>query len=224
MIQLKGITRSFVLGGVELPVLRRVNLNVPRGRFLSILGPSGCGKTTLLNIIGMLDRPSSGSYLLQNKTVSQLNDRRQSALRNRKIGLVFQNFNLLPRLSARENVELPLVYRGWSAHKRRTAALDLLERVGLADRGGHRPQQLSGGQQQRVAIARALVGDPVILLADEPTGALDSKTGREIMELFLRLNAEQRLTVVMITHDQSLAGLSGKTVRMADGILTATEA
>ena len=219
MIQLDNITRSFTLGGVDLPVLRGVNLSVPAGEFLAILGPSGCGKSTLLNIIGLLDRPNQGGYLLDQRAVDQLDDAALSALRNHKIGFVFQSFNLLPRLSALENVELPLVYRGQPAAPRRDLARELLARVGLGDRGDHLPNQLSGGQQQRVAIARALVGGPVVLLADEPTGALDSKVGAEVMELFMDLNRQNRLTVVMITHDLTLAGLAQRTLRMEEGRL-----
>ena len=217
MINLQGICRSFVLGGVELPVLRGVDLSVPAGQFLAVLGPSGCGKTTLLNIVGLLDRPNQGSYHLDGEAVEDLDDRQISKLRNQKIGFVFQSFNLLARLTARENVELPLVYRGWPAAKRRESSQRLLQAVGLGERGDHLPAQLSGGQQQRVAIARALVGEPSMLLADEPTGALDSKSGGEVMEIFLRLNRDNGLTVMMITHDQNLAQLGTRMVAMEDG-------
>jgi putative ABC transport system ATP-binding protein len=219
MVALEGVTRTFTLGGVELEVLRGVDLSVQEGDFVSVLGPSGCGKSTLLNILGLLDQPTRGRYLLQGREVEGLGDAELSALRNRKIGFVFQSFNLLSRLDARENVEMPLVYRGLSARRRREQAQALLREVGLADRGGHRPAQLSGGQQQRVAIARALVGEPVMLLADEPTGALDSRVGQEILELFLRLNAQRNLTIVMITHDLALARQGGVRLTMADGRL-----
>jgi len=202
---------------VELPVLRGVDLSVPAGQFLAVLGPSGCGKTTLLNIVGLLDRPNQGSYHLDGEAVEDLDDRQISKLRNQKIGFVFQSFNLLARLTARENVELPLVYRGWPAAKRRESSQRLLQAVGLGERGDHLPAQLSGGQQQRVAIARALVGEPSMLLADEPTGALDSKSGGEVMEIFLRLNRDNGLTVMMITHDQNLAQLGTRMVAMEDG-------
>jgi len=219
MLRLQGVTRTFTLAGVELPVLRGVDLTAREGDFISILGPSGCGKSTLLNILGLLDRPSSGRYFLEEREVEGLNDSELSSLRNQKIGFVFQSFNLLPRLSALENVEMPLIYRGSSAHERRQRATELLESVGLSDRGGHLPAQLSGGQQQRVAIARALVSDPVVLLADEPTGALDSKVGRQIMELFSQFNTERKLTIVMITHDLDLARLGSVRLGMRDGLL-----
>ena len=200
-----------------MDVLRGVDLNVEQGEFLAILGASGCGKSTLLNILGLLDVPTAGTYRLDGEVVSDLSDRRLSTVRNRKIGFVFQSFNLLPRLSAAENVEMPLIYRGAPAAECREAAMSLLESVGLADKAHHRPNQLSGGQQQRVAIARALVGSPVVLMADEPTGALDSKMGREIIELFLRLNDELKLTIVMITHDEHLSRQGSRRVWMADG-------
>jgi putative ABC transport system ATP-binding protein len=219
MLRLQGVTRTFNLAGVELHVLRGVNLTAREGDFISILGPSGCGKSTLLNILGLLDRPSSGHYFLEGQEVEGLDDSELSSLRNRKIGFVFQSFNLLPRLNARENIEMPLVYRGTPANERRQRAAELLETVGLADRGGHLPAQLSGGQQQRVAIARALVSDPVVLLADEPTGALDTQVGRQIMELFSQLNAKQSLTIAMITHDLELAKRGSVRLAMRDGLL-----
>ena len=222
MIKMRGISRSFMLGGVELPVLRGVDLSVEQGEFLSILGSSGCGKSTLLNIIGLLDLPTSGVYELDGRPVQNLDDNTLSDTRNQQIGFVFQNFNLLPRLSALENVEMPLIYRGQKQAQTRERALELLERVGLGDRSGHRPNQLSGGQQQRVAIARALVGKPAVLLADEPTGALDSASGKEIMDLFTRMNRDQGLTIVMITHDLGLSGMAGKRLHMRDGKLSNT--
>jgi putative ABC transport system ATP-binding protein len=219
MLRLQGVRRTFTLAGVELNVLRGVDLTALAGDFISILGPSGCGKSTLLNILGLLDSPSSGRYLLEGMEVEGLEDSELSTLRNRKIGFVFQSFNLLPRLNARENIEMPLVYRGTPANERRQRAAGLLETVGLGDRGGHLPAQLSGGQQQRVAIARALVSDPVVLLADEPTGALDTKVGRQIMDLFAQLNAERNLTIVMITHDLELAKQGSVRLAMRDGLL-----
>jgi putative ABC transport system ATP-binding protein len=219
MLQLQGVTRSFTLAGVELQVLRGVNLTAYEGDFISVLGPSGCGKSTLLNILGLLDQPSSGRYLLDGLEVEGLEDSELSALRNRKIGFVFQSFNLLPRLNAQENIEMPLVYRGTPTQQRRQQAAELLETVGLADRGGHLPAQLSGGQQQRVAIARALVSDPVVLLADEPTGALDAKVGHQIMDIFKQLNVERNLTIVMITHDLKLAKQGSVRLAMQDGLL-----
>jgi putative ABC transport system ATP-binding protein len=219
MLRLQGVRRTFTLAGVELNVLRGVDLTALEGDFISILGPSGCGKSTLLNILGLLDRPSSGRYLLEGTEVEGLEDSELSTLRNRKIGFVFQSFNLLPRLNAWENIEMPLVYRGTPANERRQRAAGLLETVGLGDRGGHLPAQLSGGQQQRVAIARALVSDPVVLLADEPTGALDTKVGRQIMDLFAQLNAERNLTIVMITHDLELAKQGSVRLAMRDGLL-----
>jgi putative ABC transport system ATP-binding protein len=219
MLRLQKVTRTFNLAGVELPVLRGVDLVAQEGDFISVLGPSGCGKSTLLNILGLLDHPTSGHYFLEGREVENLDDSELSSLRNRKIGFVFQSFNLLPRLNAQENIEMPLVYRGTPTQERRQRAADLLETVGLADRGGHLPAQLSGGQQQRVAIARALAGDPVVLLADEPTGALDTNAGHQIMELFNRLNSERKLTIVMITHDLGLARQGSVRLSMRDGLL-----
>jgi putative ABC transport system ATP-binding protein len=219
MLQLQGVTRTFNLAGVELHVLRGVDLTAHEGDFISILGPSGCGKSTLLNILGLLDSPTSGRYLLEGQEVAGLDDSDLSSLRNRKIGFVFQSFNLLPRLNARENIEMPLVYRGTSTQERRERASELLETVGLGDRCDHLPAQLSGGQQQRVAIARALVSDPVVLLADEPTGALDTKVGRQIMELFIQLNSDHNLTIAMITHDLELAKQGSVRLAMRDGLL-----
>lgn len=219
MLHLKSVTRSFTVGGVELQVLRGVDLEVRAGDFVSILGSSGCGKSTLLNILGLLDQPGGGSYFLDGEEVEGLNDSQLSRLRNQKIGFVYQSFNLLPRLNALENVEMPLVYRGTPPAQRRKKAQKLLDIVGLSEKGDHRPAQLSGGQQQRVAIARSLVGDPVVLLADEPTGALDTKVGGEIMDLFMGLNQEQQLTIIMITHDLSLSKLAGLRLVMRDGRL-----
>ena len=202
-----------------MDVLQGVRLEVDRGDLLSIMGPSGCGKTTLMNILGLLDRPTGGSYLLEGREVSTMGDDELSAIRNARIGFVFQSFHLLPRLSARENVGLPLVYRGLGEKEIERRAREVLEKVGMQDRADHKPTELSGGQQQRVAIARALVGEPAIVLADEPTGALDSRIGEEIMQLFIRLNMEERITVVIITHDPGIARQCARQTRMREGVL-----
>ena len=219
MLSLADIRKTYVLGPVEVEVLRGLSLDVGRGDMISIMGPSGSGKSTLMNIIGLLDRPTSGSYVLNGRDVSTMNDNDLSTIRNAEIGFVFQSFRLLPRLSAQENTGIPLVYRGLTAKEieRRTEAA--LERVGLADRIHHRPRELSGGQQQRVAIARALAAEPSILLADEPTGALDPTIGREIMDLFLRLKEEENITVVLITHDPSVAGQCERRTQIREGRL-----
>ena len=214
-----GIHKTYPLGDEELHVLRDVNLRIEQGEYLSILGPSGSGKSTLMNIIGCLDTPSQGSYILHGRHVDDMNDRELALLRSKEIGFVFQNSQLLPRLTARQNVELPLIYADVPARERKRRAQEMLERVGLSDRMEHYPNQLSGGQQQRVAIARALVGNPSILLADEPTGALDQKTGKQVMQLFRSLNDEGR-TVIMITHDMNVAANARRTVHIIDGELT----
>ena len=200
-------------------ILKDVNLTVERGEYLSVLGPSGSGKTTLMNIIGCLDTPTSGSYTLDGQVIEEMGEVALARIRSREIGFVFQNSQLLPRLTALRNVEMPLIYAGVSPRERRRRATEMLERVGLADRMNHLPSQLSGGQQQRVAIARALVGTPSILLADEPTGALDQKTGKQVMELFRELNGEGR-TVIMITHDMNIAAYARRVVHIIDGELT----
>ena len=219
MLELVDVHKSYVTGPVTTEVLRGLQLEVRRGDLLSIMGPSGSGKSTLLNIIGLLDRPTSGSYLLNGRELMKMNDDELSSLRNVSIGFVFQPFFLLPRLTALENVSVPLVYRGWSGAAIRGRSLEMLEKVGMGDRANHRPNQLSGGQQQRVAIARALVGDPAILLADEPTGALDSDTSEEIMTLFLELNASEEATVIIITHDRDVARRCARRTRIRDGLL-----
>ena len=220
LISLAEVRKRYVTGPVATEILRGVRLDVRRGDLLSIMGPSGCGKSTLMNIIGLLDRPTSGAYFLNGRATGGMGDGELSALRNASIGFVFQSFNLLPRLSAWENVAVPLVYRGAGAAGMRCRARDMLGKLGMGDHADHRPAELSGGQQQRVAIARALVGAPDILLADEPTGALDAETGGEIMRLFVRLNAAEGLTAIIITHDRDVARQCARRVRMADGVLS----
>jgi len=217
--RMTGIHKIYPLGDEELHVLRDINLRIKQGEYLSILGPSGSGKSTLMNIIGCLDTPSMGSYILHGRQVDDMNEKELARLRSKEIGFVFQNSQLLPRLTAQQNVELPLIYADVSTKERKRRAREMLERVGLSDRMGHYPNQLSGGQQQRVAIARALVGNPSILLADEPTGALDQKTGKQVMQLFQSLNDEGR-TVIMITHDMNVAANARRTVHIIDGELT----
>ena len=217
--RMTGIHKIYPLGDEELHVLKDINLRIEQGEYLSILGPSGSGKSTLMNIIGCLDTPSQGSYILHGRQVDDMNEKELARLRSKEIGFVFQNSQLLPRLTAQQNVELPLIYADVSTKERRRRAKEMLERVGLSDRMGHYPNQLSGGQQQRVAIARALVGNPSILLADEPTGALDQKTGKQVMQLFQSLNDEGR-TVIMITHDMNVAANARRTVHIIDGELT----
>ena len=219
MLRLTDIRRSYRVGPVTAEVLRGVDLEVRAGDLMSIMGPSGSGKTTLMNIIGLLDRPTSGACVVDGRDVSGLRDDELSALRNRHIGFVFQSFHLLPRLTALENVCLPLVYRGAGRPEMRRRAEEVLERVGMADRTGHRPDQLSGGQKQRVAIARALAGEPALLLADEPTGALDADTAGEVMALLRRLNEERSVTILIITHDPSVAVQCARQTRIRDGRL-----
>ena len=217
--RMTGIHKIYPLGDEELHVLKDINLHIEQGEYLSILGPSGSGKSTLMNIIGCLDTPTKGSYILHGRQVDDMNEKELARLRSKEIGFVFQNSQLLPRLTAQQNVELPLIYADVSTKERKRRAKEMLERVGLADRMEHYPNQLSGGQQQRVAIARALVGNPSILLADEPTGALDQKTGKQVMQLFQSLNDEGR-TVIMITHDMNVAANARRTVHIIDGELT----
>ena len=219
LLELRDIYKSYTLGPETVEVLRGFDLDVRRGDMLSIMGPSGSGKSTLMNIMGLLDRPSSGSYLLNGREVSSMGDNEMSSIRNASIGFVFQSFHLLPRLTAEENVGIPLVYRGMSDREIGRRARAALAKVEMREHVGHRPRQLSGGQQQRVAIARALAADPTIVLADEPTGALDSRTAADIMELFLLLNAEEGITIVIITHDPSVARQCARRIRIEEGRL-----
>ena len=217
--QMTGITKSYWMGDEWSPVLRGIDLTIQEGEFLSVLGPSGSGKSTLMNIIGCLDTPTSGEYILHGRRVDDLEPDELARIRNREIGFIFQSFQLLPRQDALSNVELPLVYAGMSRQQRRERAAEMLRRVGLENKMDHLPNQLSGGQQQRVAIARALATNPTILLADEPTGALDQKTGHQVMDLFHELHDEGR-TIIMITHDRHIAQNASRLVRILDGVLS----
>ena len=218
MITMTHLAKTYRMGDDEVHALDKVSFRVKQGEFVAIVGPSGSGKSTLMNMIGLLDTPDSGTYLLDGEDVSRMSEDRLAGVRNRKIGFVFQNFNLLGNMNAKENVRLPLLYRGMRAGDADRLAVSMLEQVGLAGREKHRPAQLSGGQQQRVAIARALAGSPEILLADEPTGALDSRTSVEIMNMFKELNAKGQ-TIVFITHNPELAHEANRTVTIADGVL-----
>jgi putative ABC transport system ATP-binding protein len=217
VIDIQQVTKVYPMGDSEVHALRGVDLEVPAGAFMAIVGPSGSGKSTLMNIIGCLDTPSAGSYRLDGQLVSSMRDDALATVRNRKIGFVFQTFNLLPRQTALENVALPLLYAGVGRRERRALSLESLARVDLADRASHRPAELSGGQRQRVAIARALVNRPAILLADEPTGNLDQKVGREIIDLFERLNRDEGVTLILVTHDKDLARMAPRRVEIIDG-------
>jgi len=219
ILRMENIFKSYYMGDEELEVLHDVNLSVHSGEFLSILGPSGSGKSTMMNIIGCLDVPTSGSYILSGNTPLDLDEVELARVRNKEIGFIFQNFQLLPRMTALQNVELPLIYSKLSLTERKKRAKQMLERVGLGDKIKNLPNQLSGGQQQRVAIARALVTKPSILLADEPTGALDQKTGAQVMQLFEDLNKEGS-TIIMITHDEHIARHAKRVVKILDGYLT----
>ena len=221
MITLEGITKVYRAGEVEVAALKGISLHIPEGEFIAIMGPSGSGKSTLMNLIGCLDQPSSGRYILDGYDVSALSDDQLAWIRNRKIGFVFQSYNLIPRASAVHNVEMPLIYAG-DNQQRRERAMAALESVGLLERASHLPNELSGGQQQRVAVARALVTDPAILLADEPTGNLDSESSLEIMRLLRDLNLQGR-TIVLITHESDIAAFAQRVVRLRDGVIVSDE-
>lgn len=223
LIEIKDLTKNYVMGEIEVPALKGINLKIARNEYVAIMGPSGSGKSTLMNILGCLDTPTNGHYLFNQVDVSTLDDDQLSEMRNRQIGFIFQNFNLLPRMNALHNVELPLMYAGVSKNERTERALKSLDRVGLAERIHHKPTELSGGQKQRVAIARALVSNPGILLADEPTGALDSKTGDEIMALFDELYNEGN-TIIVITHEREIAEYSHRIIYIKDGLIFSDEA
>ncbi len=218
VIKIENLSKTYTMGEEELKVLDNISIDIKKGEFVAIIGPSGSGKSTFMNVVGCLDLADEGRYLLDNKDINKLNDDALSEIRNRKIGFIFQNFNLLGKLTAYENVELPLIYQGIPLNKRKEMVLEALGKVGLQNKRNNRPNQLSGGQQQRVAIARAIATNPQILLADEPTGALDSKTSKEIMEIIKNLNKEGR-TIVMITHDKEVAAQSNRQVQIKDGRL-----
>jgi putative ABC transport system ATP-binding protein len=221
VITLEGVTKVYRAGEVEVPALKGLSLHIPEGEFIAIMGPSGSGKSTLMNLIGCLDQPTSGRYILDGYDVSDLSDDQLAWIRNRKIGFVFQSFNLIPRTSAAHNVEMPLIYAG-DNERRRERALAALDSVGLLDRAHHLPNELSGGQQQRVAVARALVTGPAILLADEPTGNLDSESSSEILKLLRELN-QQGHTIVLITHEPDIAAYAQRVVRLRDGAIVSDE-
>lgn len=223
LIRMDNLRKVYTAGTVDVPALDGVNLTIDPGEFLSIMGPSGSGKSTLMNILGCLDAPTSGKYYLSGEDVSELDRDERADVRNKKIGFVFQGFNLLPRIDAVQNVELPLIYGHMKTAVRRKAAMEALELVGLRDRAHHLPTQLSGGQQQRVAIARALVNKPEIILADEPTGNLDTRTSNEIMMVFQNLNRERKITFVLVTHDPEVGDLTDRTILIRDGKIEGDE-
>lgn len=223
LIEIKDIWKTYNIGDIELHALQKVSLSIDTGEFISIMGPSGSGKSTFMNMLGCLDKPTSGKYFLDGIDVTFLDRDELADIRNVKIGFVFQGFNLIPRTSAIENVELPMIYSKVSRKDKREVALNALKIVGLEDRGNHTPNQLSGGQQQRVAIARAIVNDAPIILADEPTGNLDTKTSCEIMELFVRLNKESGKTIILVTHEPDIAQYSERIIRFKDGHLISDE-
>lgn len=218
MIKIEEITKVYRMGSVELKALNGVSLKVDKGEFVAIIGPSGSGKSTLMNIIGCLDTPTTGKYYFEGVEISNFTENQLAEIRNQKIGFVFQKFNLLPKLNAYENVELPLIYRGMGANERREKVLSALDKVGLLDRIKHKPSELSGGQQQRVAIARALVSEPPLILADEPTGNLDTKSGREVLDTLIKLN-ENGITIILITHDMNVANSAKRIVSIQDGLI-----
>lgn len=220
VIDMHGIVKRYYVGQPnELEILHGIDLAVTEGEFISIVGESGSGKSTLMNMIGALDRPTEGTYLLNGQDISKMTDEQLSDIRNQQIGFVFQNFCLIPRMSAVRNVEIPLMYANLPAKKRRERAMELLDLVGMSERANHKPNELSGGQNQRVAIARAMANDPEILLADEPTGALDSKTGHLVMDIFHRLHREQHKTIILITHSQELAQETQRMITISDGMI-----
>jgi putative ABC transport system ATP-binding protein len=218
IIDIKGITRDFQLGSETVNVLKGIDLVINKGEYVALMGPSGSGKSTLMNILGCLDTPTSGSYILNGKQVSEMHDDELAEIRNKEIGFVFQTFNLMPRTTALDNVALPMVYAGFSKEERNKRATEVLSQVGLADRMDHKPNQLSGGQRQRVAVGRALVNKPSIILADEPTGNLDSKTSIEIMKLFGEIHANGN-TVILVTHEEDIAAHAHRIIRLRDGII-----
>ena len=219
MITIKDMTKVYKMGDIEVHALRGVNVTINKGEFVAIMGPSGSGKSTLMNMIGCLDTPTTGRYALDGIEVASLNDNQLSSVRARKLGFVFQQYMLLPRQTALANVEMPMVYRGIPAAERKQRAALALEIVGMGNRMDHRPNELSGGQQQRVAIARALAGSPAVILADEPTGALDSKTSEEIMHMLTKLNREQQLTIIIVTHEADVAAYADRILTIRDGII-----
>ena len=222
LIEIKDLSKTYVLGEIKVPALKDTNISIDKKEYVSIMGPSGSGKSTLMNIIGCLDVPTGGDYILNQQNVSNLTDDQLAAIRNKEIGFVFQTFNLLPRADALHNVELPLIYNGTPRVKRKQLAREALENVGLGDRADHKPNELSGGQRQRVAIARALINKPSIILADEPTGNLDSKTGEEIMKLFTELNSSGH-TIILVTHEEYIANHSRRIIRLLDGYVQSDE-
>jgi putative ABC transport system ATP-binding protein len=223
IIDAQEISKVYSLGDIDVNALRGVSLTIEKGEFVAVMGPSGSGKSTFMNILGCLDKPTEGKYLLEDIDIGNLDRDELAAIRNKKIGFVFQGFNLLPRTSAVENVELPMLYDGISAKERRGKALEALKNVGLEGRGDHHPNQLSGGQQQRVAIARALVNNAPIILADEPTGNLDTKTSAEIMEIFVKLNTESDITIILVTHENDIAAYSRRIIKFLDGLVISDE-
>ena len=222
LINIKEIKRDFKLGSEVLHVLKGINLNIEKGEYVALMGPSGSGKSTLMNLLGCLDTPTSGTYILNGKDVSKLTDNELAEIRNKEIGFVFQTFNLMPRTTALDNVALPMVYAGISSNERKQRATEVLKDVGLADRMDHKPNQLSGGQRQRVAVGRALVNKPSIILADEPTGNLDSKTSIEIMNLFDEIHAKGN-TVILVTHEEDIAKHAHRIIRLRDGMIESDE-